>query len=90
MPEHASGTVICMETDPTLAALDVLRRKREAGEAAVEATPDAIVAALKAGNTAAEIARRLKISEGYVRGIRRKNGLQDQRYAHVKPPRPEA
>jgi DNA-binding CsgD family transcriptional regulator len=75
-----------METDPTLKALDRLRRRREAGEAATKATPDAIVAALEAGNTAAEIARRLGISEGYVRGIRREKKLQDPRYAHLKPP----
>ena len=76
-----------MDTDPTLKALDALRRKREAGEEAVMATPDAITAALEAGNTAAEIARRLGVSEGYVRGIRRKKGLQDPRYAHLEPPR---
>lgn len=75
-----------METDPTLTALDRLRRRREAGEAATKATPGAIVAALEAGNTAAEIARRLGISEGYVRGIRRDKNLQDPRYAHLKPP----
>jgi DNA-binding CsgD family transcriptional regulator len=88
LPEHASGTVICMETDPTFAALDALRRKREAGKAAEKATPTAIVDALKAGKTAADIARHLGVSEGYVRGIRRENKLQDPRYAHLQPPRP--
>ena len=76
-----------METDPTLKALDALKRRREAGEEAVKATPAAIVAALKAGHSAAEIARRVGVSEGYVRGIRRENGLQDERYAHLRPPR---
>jgi hypothetical protein len=79
-----------METDPILAALDALRRKREAGETAVKATPGAIEGALKAGKTAAEIARHLGVSEGYVRGIRREKGLQDPRYAHLKPPRTES
>lgn len=76
-----------METDPTFAGLESLRRKREAGKAAEKATPAAIVDALKAGKTAADIARHLGVSEGYVRGIRRLNGLQDQRYAHVQPPK---
>lgn len=84
--EHAAGIVIDMTPDKALAALDKLLRDREAGEAAVKATPGAIVEALKAGVTAAEIARRLKMSEGYVRKFRREAKLQDQRYAHVKPP----
>ncbi len=82
--------MIRMETDPTFKALDALKRKREAGEEAVKSTPAAIVDALKAGKTAADIARHLGVSEGYVRGIRRANGLQDPRYAHVKPPRAES
>ena len=73
-----------------LAVLDKLRRDRMEGKAAKKATPDAIVAALKAGKTAAEIARHLGVSEGYVRGIRREKGLQDPRYAHLKPPRAES
>ena len=85
--EVTRGTVICMETDPTLAALDSLRRKREAGKAAEKATPGAIEDALRAGKSAAEIARHLGVSESYVRGIRRAKGLQDRRYAHLKPPR---
>lgn len=76
-----------MEKDPVFAALDALRRKREIGKAAEEATPGAIVDALKAGKTAADIARHLGVSEGYVRGIRRENKLQDPRYAHLEPPR---
>lgn len=87
--EPPAGIVIDMTPDKALAALDGLLRDREAGEAAVKATPGAIVDALKAGVTAAEIARRLKMSEGYVRKFRREAGLQDQRYAHLKPPAPE-
>lgn len=79
-----------METDPTLKALDTLKRRREAGEEAVKATPAAIVDALKAGHSAAEIARRVGVSEGYVRGIRREHGLQDPRYKHLQPPRSES
>lgn len=70
-----------------LAVLDKLRRDRNEGRAAKRATPGAIVDALKAGKTAADIARHLGVSEGYVRGIRRENKLQDPRYAHLKPPR---
>lgn len=75
-----------MTPDEALAALDELRAAREAGEAAVKATPDAVKAALAAGNTAAEVARRIGMSEGYVRKFRREAGLQDKRYAHLKPP----
>lgn len=75
-----------MTPDEALAALDELRAAREAGEAAVDATPGTIVEALKTGVTAAEIARRIGLSEGYVRKFRREAKLQDQRYAHLKPP----
>jgi len=78
--------VIDMTREESLSQLDSLRAAREAGEAAIKATPGAIKTALIEGITAAEIGRRLGVSEGYVRGIRRKEGLQDERYAHLKPP----
>lgn len=73
-----------------LAKLDQLRRRREAGEAATRATPAAVRDALAAGITAAEIARRLNVSEGYVRRFRREAGLQDPRYAHLRLPTRDA
>lgn len=75
-----------MTPDEALAALEDLRLKREAGKAAEVATPEAIIDALKTGATAAEVARRIGLSEGYVRKFRRQAGLQDQRYAHLQPP----
>lgn len=75
-----------MTPDEALAALDELRAARLAGKAAEEATPGAVVEALKTGVTAAEIARRIGLSEGYVRKFRREAKLQDKRYAHLKPP----
>lgn len=73
-----------------LAKLDQLRRRREAGEAAAKATPAAVREALAVGITAAEIARHLNLSEGYVRRFRREAGLQDPRYAHLRPPARDA
>jgi hypothetical protein len=84
--EPIAGTVIGMTPDEALAALDELRAAREAGDQAVKDTPKAVVDALAAGNTAAEVARRIGMSEGYVRKFRREAGLQDKRYAHLKPP----
>lgn len=88
-PELTAGTVIDMTPDEALTALDELRAARVAGKAAEDATPGAVVEALKTGVTAAEIARRIGLSEGYVRKFRRQAGLQDKRYAHLKPPVPE-
>lgn len=75
-----------LSSSEVVAMLESLRREREEGHEAVRETPGAIEDALRAGKSAAEIARHLGISESYVRGIRREKGLQDPRYAHLRPP----
>jgi hypothetical protein len=63
------------------------RAANEARDAAAEATEQVIVRALKAAVRPADIAKRLDVTDSFVRKIRAAHNLPaDPRYASVRPP----
>lgn len=81
-----------MDRQEVLAELARVKRLREraaaAQEAATKATDPAIVDALKAGLGPTEIGDAAGVSDGYVRGVRRKHGLPaNPSYAGLTPPK---
>jgi hypothetical protein len=63
------------------------RAANEARDAAAEATEQVIVRALKAGVRPADIAKRLDVTDSFVRKVRATHKLPaDPRYASVRPP----